>query len=196
MTGITTTSKPFQLTLAIIKPHIISAPHALQGIRETILANKFYIVRTKRHSLTLDEVKEFYAEHTNRFYFKRLVTFMSSGPCDLHILAKVNAILEWRQLMGPTKSYQAHYSHPSSIRGRWGLSDTRNAAHGSDSPESVQREIGILFPEFSEEHWLKEEKHHFENGTVYFDTERFIHRIKDQSCQIDPTVNADGPQAG
>lgn len=66
----------------------------------------------------------------------------------------------------------------------------------TDSPESVQREIGILFPEFSEEHWLKEEKHHFENGTVYFDTERFIHRIKDQSCQIDPTVNADGPQAG
>jgi nucleoside diphosphate kinase len=49
----------------------------------------------------------------------------------VYILAKENAIAEWRKLMGPTKVYQAIYTHPDSIRGLYGLTDTRNATHGS-----------------------------------------------------------------
>lgn len=49
----------------------------------------------------------------------------------MHILAKVNAIQDWRQLMGPTKVYHTIFTHPESIRGMFGLTDTRNATHGS-----------------------------------------------------------------
>lgn len=59
------------------------------------------------------------------------MTFMCSGPSDVHILAHSNAIAQWRQLLGPTKVYQAQFTAPHSIRGMFGLSDTRNAAHGS-----------------------------------------------------------------
>lgn len=50
--------------------------------------------------------------------------------------------------MGPTKVYKTIYTNPETLRGLYGLSDTRNACHGSDSLESVRREIGIFFPEF------------------------------------------------
>jgi nucleoside-diphosphate kinase len=54
----------------------------------------------------------------------------------------------WRQLLGPTKVFKAIHSHPDSIRGLFGLTDTRNACHGSDSVESVAKEIKIFFPDF------------------------------------------------
>lgn len=54
----------------------------------------------------------------------------------------------WRQLLGPTKVFKAIYSHPESIRSLFGLTDTRNACHGSDSPESVAQEILKVFPDF------------------------------------------------
>lgn len=56
--------------------------------------------------------------------------------------------------MGPTKVFKTLYSHPHSIRGQFGLSDTRNACHGSDSIESVEKEVKIFFPEFSISEWF------------------------------------------
>lgn len=53
--------------------------------------------------------------------------------------------------MGPTKVYKAIYSNPDCIRALYGLSDTRNACHGSDSEESALREISIIFPEFNKD---------------------------------------------
>lgn len=47
------------------------------------------------------------------------------------ILAKENAIQDWRKLIGPTKVFKTQYDEPNSIRGKFGLSDTRNAVHGS-----------------------------------------------------------------
>lgn len=77
----------------------------------------------------------FYEEHKEKFFYNRLLTFMCSGPSDIYILTDHNAIAKWRQLMGPTKVYQAQYTARDTIRGMYGLSDTRNATHGS----------GILF---------------------------------------------------
>lgn len=56
---------------------------------------------------------------------------MCSGPSDIHVLARENAIPKWRELMGPTKVFQAQFTAPDTIRGKYGLSDTRNATHGS-----------------------------------------------------------------
>lgn len=60
-----------------------------------------------------------------------LISFHFSGPSVINILARPNAIRKWRELLGPTKVYMARFSHPESIRGMYGISDTRNAAHGS-----------------------------------------------------------------
>lgn len=49
------------------------------------------------------------------------------------ILGRENAILKWREIMGPTKVARAQITHPDTIRGRYGLTDTRNATHGSGS---------------------------------------------------------------
>lgn len=54
-----------------------------------------------------------------------------SGPVTAYILSRENAIKRWRDIMGPAKVYMAIHSHPNSIRGRFGLTDTRNATHGS-----------------------------------------------------------------
>jgi nucleoside-diphosphate kinase len=54
----------------------------------------------------------------------------------VHILARHDAVNVWRKLMGPTKVYRAQFTAPDSIRGRFGLSDTRNAVHGSGEIDS------------------------------------------------------------
>lgn len=123
--------KILQLTLAIIKPHIIKQPHALQGIRDIILASDFKIVRSKKSCLTVPDASKFYEEHNGKFFYNRLVSFMTSGPSEFYILARISAIAEWRKLMGATKVFKTQFSEPDSIRGLYGLSDTRNATHGS-----------------------------------------------------------------
>lgn len=57
--------------------------------------------------------------------------FLCSGPSEVYILAREDAIKMWRELMGPTKVYQAIYTSPGTIRAEYGLTDTRNATHGS-----------------------------------------------------------------
>lgn len=63
-------------------------------------------------------------------------------------------ISKWRTLLGPTRVFKTIYSHPNSIRGRFGLSDTRNVCHGSDSMETAKKEIELFFSDFSVNHWL------------------------------------------
>ncbi|OXU17994.1 hypothetical protein TSAR_011172 [Trichomalopsis sarcophagae] len=171
-------SRPsLQLTLAILKPHVVKSPFALQKIRDIIIQNDFKIVRTRRTIIDTKEAEEFYKEHKEKFFYNRLLTFMCSGPSDVHILANENAIVKWRQLLGPTKVFQAQYSAPNSIRGMFGLSDTRNAAHGSDSPESTEREIKVFFPDFDIKEWYKNEEMFFSSGKLRLDPDLFVHIV-------------------
>lgn len=78
-----------------------------------------------------DLAKAFYEEHKTKFFYRRLVEFMTSGPVEVLVLAKENAISDWRSLLGPTKVFKTVISHPDSIRGMFGLTDTRNVGHGS-----------------------------------------------------------------
>ena len=66
-----------------------------------------------------------------KFFYDRLVSYMSSGPFEPLVLAHPTAIEHWRRLMGPTKSYVARATAPNTIRGTYGLTDTRNSTHGS-----------------------------------------------------------------
>ncbi|XP_017754458.1 PREDICTED: nucleoside diphosphate kinase 6-like [Eufriesea mexicana] len=169
--------KPLQLTLAIIKPHIVKSPFVLQKIRDLIIDNNLKIVRSRRTIITQKEAELFYEEHKDKFFYNRLITFMCSGPSDIHILADHNAIIKWRKLMGPTKVYQAQYTAPNTIRGMFGLSDTRNATHGSDSIQSAMREIKIFFNDFDFKKWYEHEEKYYNLGQVHFDPIAFLHTI-------------------
>ncbi|XP_066588770.1 nucleoside diphosphate kinase 6-like [Prorops nasuta] len=170
-------SKSLELTLAILKPHIVKSPFALKNIHNIIIQNEFKVVRTRKSLITHEEASKFYAEHINKFFYNRLLTFMCSGPSLIHILARHNAINTWRQLMGPTKVYVAQLSAPNTIRGTFGLSDTRNATHGSDSQDSAEREIAIFFKDFDIKKWYADEEMYFNTGQVKFDFVSFVHNI-------------------
>ncbi|XP_004536449.1 nucleoside diphosphate kinase 6 [Ceratitis capitata] len=137
-----------EITLALLKPHAVRNVYAFQQIQQ-ILQKNFKILHTKEVHITKEISEHFYAEHKGKFFYNRLVTFMGSGPCYAFVLQSKNCIAKWRELMGPTKVYKAVYSHPDCIRALYGLSDTRNACHGSDSEESAVREISIIFPELN-----------------------------------------------
>lgn len=128
-------SPRLELTLAILKPHVLPNTFAHKFIKQKILDSGFKIVQSKTVRLDESLAGDFYAEHRKKFFYGRLVSFMSSGPVELLILAKQNAIAEWRQMLGPTKVYKTVISHPESIRGMFGLTDTRNVGHGSGDYE-------------------------------------------------------------
>ncbi|KAM4528963.1 nucleoside diphosphate kinase 6 isoform 1-T2 [Fundulus diaphanus] len=169
-------SKALQLTLAVIKPDAVAHPLISEALHQTILENNFVIVRRKDLVWRRQDSERFYAEHSERFFYQRLVEFMSSGPMRAYILAKEDAILQWRDLMGPTKVFRARYTSPACIRARFGLTDTRNTTHGSDSPESARREISFFFPDFSVEQWMEKEEPLFRSGQIRYDHEDQIHK--------------------
>ena len=111
----------------------------------------FHVLKSRRLNLTLEQASDFYYQHEQRFFYNRLVNFMSSGPISVHILQRVNAIYHWRGLLGNTKVYITQHSNPQTIRGLYGLTDTRNVAHGSDSAASADIEIKYFFPELHTE---------------------------------------------
>ena len=98
----------------------------------------------KMRVLTIDEelARRHYAEHVERSFFPELLDFITSGPVVAMEWSGEDAISVCRALMGATDPKQAA---PGTIRGVYGLEVTHNLVHGSDSPESAAREIGIFF---------------------------------------------------
>lgn len=83
-----------------------------------------------------------YAEHTGKPFFEGLVEFITSGPIVVAIFDGPEAVPIVRTTMGKTKPSE---SPPGSIRGDLAIDMGRNIIHGSDSPKSAEREIGIYF---------------------------------------------------
>ncbi|XP_018590595.1 nucleoside diphosphate kinase 6 [Scleropages formosus] len=170
-----------QLTLAIIKPDAVAHPLILEALHEKILENNFIIIRSKELQWQKQDSERFYAEHSGRFFYQRLVEYMSSGPMRAYILARENAISQWRELMGPTKVFRARYTSPTTIRALYGLTDTRNTTHGSDSEVSAHREIAFFFPDFSMKEWMEQSEPSFRTGRVHYDQQRMVHTLLVQS---------------
>lgn len=66
-----------ELTLAILKPHVVKQPIALENIRNIILTSNFKVVRCKRYTFKLQDASRFYEGHKEKFFYNRLVTFMT-----------------------------------------------------------------------------------------------------------------------
>ncbi|GIQ80039.1 nucleoside diphosphate kinase, partial [Kipferlia bialata] len=94
-----------------------------------------------------EEAETFYAEHQGRPFFPALVSMMTSAPCLVMKLTGPDAIKTWRGLLGPTNPETARATQPGCIRALYAIDGTRNAAHGSDSPASAERELDLCFKE-------------------------------------------------
>jgi nucleoside-diphosphate kinase len=128
-------------TFSIIKPD--ATKRNLTGaVNAVIEKSGLRIVAQKRVRLTEAQAQEFYAEHKERPFFGELVAFMTSEPIVLQVLEGENAIAKYREVMGATDPAQAA---EGTIRKLFALSKGENSVHGSDSPASATREIGLFF---------------------------------------------------
>ncbi|KAJ3197542.1 hypothetical protein HK101_002845 [Irineochytrium annulatum] len=130
-------------TLALIKPD--AYPQQKDAILEKILADGFTVVQESEISMTKEMAEEFYQEHKGKEFYDTLTTWMSGAPIYAMVLEKASAISGWRALAGPTNSEKAKETAPETIRALYGTDGSKNAVHGSDSPESAAREIGVIF---------------------------------------------------
>ncbi|MDH3257169.1 MAG: nucleoside-diphosphate kinase [Nitrospinota bacterium] len=128
-------------TLAIIKPDAVER-NLIGKILERIESKKFRIVAMKRSLLTLPVAEGFYYVHKERPFFKDLTTYMCTGPVVLLVLARDNAIPEWRKLMGATNPKDAD---AGTLRKDFAIDIEKNSVHGSDSAENAAYEISYFF---------------------------------------------------
>ena len=130
-------------TFSIIKPDA-TARNLTGAVNAMIEQAGLRIVAQKRVRITREQAETFYAVHKARPFFGELVDFITSAPLVAGIVEGERAIEAWRQLAGGTDPVSK--ATPGTIRGDFALSVAENVVHGSDSPESAEREIGIWFP--------------------------------------------------
>ena len=133
--------------MAVERTLVLIKPDAMQrGLAGEILA------RFERRGLELREVKlltvdrslaeEHYAEHAEKPFYGELVSFITSGPTLALVLEGEGTIAVVRTTIGATNPADAG---PGTVRGDLALSMPDNLVHGSDSPESAEREVGLWF---------------------------------------------------
>jgi nucleoside-diphosphate kinase len=127
--------------LSIVKPDAVAAG-ATGDILSRFEKAGLQIIALKKIRLTAEIARGFYAVHKERPFYGDLVKFMTSGPVVVSVLEGPNAVAAHRDLLGPTNSAEAP---AGTIRGDHGTDIERNAAHGSDAPETARIEIGYFF---------------------------------------------------
>ncbi len=128
-------------TLLIVKP---------DGVQRGLVGE--VLRRVENKGLSIDEMRLFtiaretaerhYGEHREKPFFGELVEFITSGPVVVAKVTGPDAIACWRTLMGPTNPVDAP---PGSIRGDFATQIGENIVHGSDSPDSAERELALFF---------------------------------------------------
>jgi nucleoside-diphosphate kinase len=134
---------PKQRTLSIIKPDA-TRRNVTGGINALIEKAGLRIIAQKRVVWSKAQAQKFYAEHKGKPFYDDLVAFMTSGPIVVQVLEGSNAIARYREVMGKTDPKEAA---EGTIRKTFALSKGENSVHGSDSPESAEREISLTFRE-------------------------------------------------
>jgi nucleoside-diphosphate kinase len=128
-------------TFSIIKPDAV-AKNVIGEIYSRFEKNGLKIVAAKMLHLTQAQAEGFYAEHSERGFFKDLISFMISGPVMMQVLEGENAVLKHREIMGATNPKEAA---AGTIRADFAASIDENAVHGSDAVETAKREIAYFF---------------------------------------------------
>ena len=132
-------------SLVIVKPD--GYRRGLTGeVLRRIEAKGYTIAQLQVTQATREQLAAHYAEHEGKPFYEPLVEFMSSGPVVVAVIKGNDCIKGFRSLAGATNPTEAA---PGTIRGDlgrdWGVKVQQNIVHGSDSPESAEREIAIWF---------------------------------------------------
>ncbi len=130
-------------TLVLIKPDGVQRG-LIGDVISRIERKGLQIVAMELRMLDPDAARAHYAEHTDKPFFGSLVEFITSAPLVAMVVQGPRAIEAVRALAGATDPVKAT---PGTIRGDHGLEVQQNIVHGSDSPDSAEREIKIFFPE-------------------------------------------------
>ena len=129
-------------TLVLVKPDGVA--RGLVGEVLGRLERRGYrLVAVELRQLSVEVAQTHYGEHVGKPFFDELVTFITSAPLLAAVAEGPGAIEAWRTMMGATNPIQAA---PGTIRGDLATEMGENVVHGSDSPESAAREIGLFFP--------------------------------------------------
>src|SRR3954454_13591737 len=130
-------------TLILVKPDAFE-----RGLTGELIARferkGLRIAALKHMQMERELAEQHYAEHVGKPFFGDLVEFITSGPLVAMVLEGHEAVVAARQIIGATNPLEAS---PGSIRGDYALEVQTNLVHGSDSPESSAREVGLFFPE-------------------------------------------------
>ena len=131
-----------ETTLVLIKPDAVERALAGEILsrfeRRGLRIREAQLLRVER-----DLAERHYEEHREKPFFGELVEFITSGSTLALVLEGESAISVVRKTMGATNPVN---SEPGTIRGDLALAMPNNLVHGSDSPESAAREIGLWFP--------------------------------------------------
>jgi nucleoside-diphosphate kinase len=130
-----------ETTLIILKPDAVQ--RGLMGqIISRFEAKGLQIIGMKMMQISPELAATHYKDHQGKPFYDGLVGFMTSSPVLVMAIKGVGAITICRGMMGATFGSKAA---PGTIRGDFGVSNSFNLIHGSDSPEAAQREFGLFF---------------------------------------------------
>jgi nucleoside-diphosphate kinase len=128
-------------TLSIIKPDAV-ANNVIGEIYARFEKAGLKVSAARMMWMSRTDAEGFYAVHKERPFFRDLVDFMTTGPVMIQVLEGENAIARNRELMGATDPRKAA---PGTIRADFAQSIDANAVHGSDAPETAEKEIAYFF---------------------------------------------------
>jgi nucleoside-diphosphate kinase len=128
-------------TLLIVKPDAVRRGLIGEVLRR-VEAKGLRVAEMRMTTIDRATADEHYGEHREKPFFDELVGFIGSGPVVVARVEGERAVPVLRALMGPTDPALAP---PGTIRGDFGLIITENLVHGSDSPESAERELKLFF---------------------------------------------------
>ena len=134
-------SKLAEQTLIIIKPDAVKRD-LVGEILSRFEKREFSISKLKMFNFTTEMAEQFYSVHSSKPFFGELVSFITSGRVAAAIIEGENVINMTREIIGKTNPKEAS---PGTIRGDFGNGILENSIHASDSRESFDKEVNVVF---------------------------------------------------
>ena len=128
-------------TLIIVKPDAVKR-NLVEEILSRFEKKGFTISKQKMLNFTTEMARQFYSAHSSKSFFDELVSFITSGDVVAAIIERDNAVSLTREIIGNTNPKEAS---AGTIRGDFGINITENSIHASDSRESFDKEVNVVF---------------------------------------------------
>jgi nucleoside-diphosphate kinase len=128
-------------TLVIIKPDAVQR-RLVGEIVHRFERRGLRIIATKMIQIDVPLAEKHYAEHKGKPFYEPLIQYITAAPSVVMVLEGYRAINVVRRMLGATNPAEAE---PGTIRADYAMQTTYNLVHGSDGPETAEREIGLFF---------------------------------------------------